>query len=159
MEEAKIYRISLSSIIIFMTAGIIFLFLWLVNIKDIFSHIDFSYIATFIGGLLGSFVFLGYSFYLLKKRKRGMGFYWDDEGIVIDLNGNKVYWNEIENIKYYNAKGTQSTVIYPYYTNHEKIRIRRKKWMPTNSHSITWFLIESPNEFHENLMKTWEAKK
>jgi len=43
--------------------------------------------------------------------------------------------------------------IYPYYTNHKKIRIRRKKKMPTTAHSIDWFYIEKPKELHENLMK------
>ncbi|KAB2328364.1 hypothetical protein F7731_25620 [Cytobacillus depressus] len=68
-------------------------------------------------------------------------------------------WNEIENIKYYNVRGMKSTVIYPHYTNHEKIRIRRKKWMPTTAHSIDWILIEKPKEYHKNLMKVWEEKK
>ena len=95
----------------------------------------------------------------LKKKREGKGFYWDDEGIVIDLQGNKVYWNEIESIQYSNVRGMKSTVIYPHYTNHEKIRIRRKKWMPTTAHSIDWFYIEKPKELHKNLMKTWEEEK
>jgi hypothetical protein len=86
--------------------------------------------------LLLAFVFLGHAYYLLKKRKEGKAFYWDNEGIVIDLQGNKVYWEEIESIQYSNIRGMKSTVIYPHYTNHEKIRIRRKKWMPTPAHSI-----------------------
>lgn len=46
--------------------------------------------------------------------------------------------------------------IYPYYTNHKKIRIRRKKKVPTTAHSIDWFYIEKLKEFHEDLMKIWE---
>lgn len=76
---------------------------------------------TLLNGLILPFTFTGYGIYLWKKRKQGKGFYWDEEGIVIDLNGNKVYWNEIESIKYINARGMKSTVIYPFYTNHEKI--------------------------------------
>lgn len=90
-----------------------------------------------------------------------MGFYWDEEGIVVDLNGHKVYWNEIESVQFYENKTislSKSTVIYPHYTHHEKIRIRRKKWMPTTAHSIDWFLIEKAEEFHDHVMKAWEEK-
>ncbi|OIK14274.1 hypothetical protein BIV60_12205 [Bacillus sp. MUM 116] len=76
----------------------------------------------------------------------------------MDLQGNKVYWEEIESIQYSNVRGSKSTVIYPHYTFHEKIRIRRKKLMPTPAHSIDWFYIEKPKEFHQILMETWEEK-
>jgi hypothetical protein len=158
LEQAKMYRISLSIIITFMTSGIIFSFLLLLNIKEVFSHIDFSHIITFIIGLLFSFFLIGYSFNLLKKRKQGKAFYWDDEGVVIDLEGNKVYWEEIEEIKLVKSKSGKSTVIYPHYTNHEKIRIRRGKSFPTPAHSIDWILIEKAKEYHKNLIKVWEEK-
>lgn len=89
----------------------------------------------------------------------GKGIYWDDEGITIDLKGNKIYWDEIEDIRLYKGRGGKSTVIYPHYTNHEKIRIRHKKMMPVTAHSIEWFLVERPKEMHNNLMKTWEEKR
>ncbi|MBP0725381.1 hypothetical protein J5Y03_09295 [Bacillus sp. RG28] len=85
-------------------------------------------------------------------------FFFKTSSFFFARNGNKVYWNEIESIKYSNVKGMKSTVIYPHYTNHEKIRIRRKKWMPTTAHSIDWLLIEKPTELHKSLMKTWEEK-
>lgn len=71
-------------------------------------------------GVLYSFVFLGYSIYLWRKRKEGKGYYWDDEGVVFDLQGNKVFWDEIESIKFSNVKGMKSTAIYPHYTNQKK---------------------------------------
>ncbi|KAB7709247.1 hypothetical protein F9802_02720 [Bacillus aerolatus] len=55
--------------------------------------------------------------------------------------------------------GIKSTVIYPHYTNHEKIRIRHKKIMPTTAYSLVWFFIEKPREMHNQLMETWEEKK
>ncbi|MED3562153.1 hypothetical protein [Bacillus xiapuensis] len=64
--------------------------------------------------------FIGYAIYLSRKRNEGKGF----------------YWGEIEDIKYSNVRGMKSTVIYPHYTNHEKIRIRRRKSLPTPAHSI-----------------------
>ena len=137
-----------------MIMGTFILFLCLVDIKEVLSHI-----FTFIIGIVVSFVFIGYSIYLWRNRKDGKGYYWDDEGIVIDLQGNKVFWDEIESIEYSNVKGMKSTVIYPHYTNHEKIRIRRKKSMPATSHSIDWLLIEKPREFHKNLIKAWEVKR
>ncbi len=104
---------------------------------------------------------IGYSIYLWRKRKEGKGFYWDEEGIVIDLKGNKVYWEEIEDIQFFKSSivsFSKSTVIYPHYTD-EKIRIRRKKLLPTSAHSIDWILIEKPKEFHKNLIKTWEDRR
>ncbi|MBU8878841.1 hypothetical protein BGM26_07555 [Bacillus sp. FJAT-29790] len=155
MEQVKIYKISLYPILALMfTGGIMFFSFCFMSLTDILLNIFISFV-----GLFFSFVFLGYSFYLLRKRREGKGFYWDDEGIVIDLHGNKVYWDEIESIQYSDVRGMKSTVIYPHYTNHEKIRIRRKKWMPTTAHSIDWFYIEKPKELHKNLMKTWEEKK
>ncbi|MCA1318276.1 hypothetical protein LC085_00005 [Bacillus tianshenii] len=137
-------------------AGIILLLLPLIDIKGILQHL-----FVFIGLILLSFVFLGYSFYLLSKRKQGKGFFWDEQGVVIDLNGIKVYWDEIEDIKFFQSSVThmRSTIIYPHYTNQEKIRIRRKKSMPTPEHSIDWYLIEKPKEYHKNLIKDWEEKR
>ncbi|MEK4245893.1 hypothetical protein MKZ20_11165 [Psychrobacillus sp. FSL K6-2684] len=152
MEQVRIYRISWVPILGFMSFGILFCILTILGLKEG----GLSY--TLIIGFIFPFLLIGYAIYLLKKRREGMGFYWDDEGIVIDLNGNKVYWDEIDSIEYYKGKTGTSTVIYPHYTNHEKIRIRRKKWMPTTCHSNDWILIESPNEYHENLIKIWEEK-
>lgn len=114
-----------------------------------------------ISGLIFSLFIIGYSILLWRKRNKGKGFYWDDEGIVIDLKGNKVYWDEIEDIKFFKSSTTnmRSTVIYPHYTNHEKIRIRLNKLLPTPEHSIDWILIERPKEYHKNLMKVWEEKR
>lgn len=150
----KIYRVSKFPIITFMLAGIILIILPFGDIKGILTNLP-----LFIGLLCLAFLFLGYSLYLLKNRKKG--FYWDDEGVVIDLKGTKVFWHEIEDIQFYKSSTApmRSTVIYPHYTNHEKIRIRRKKLMPTPAHSIEWMLIESPKEYHDNLMKAWEEKK
>ncbi|TWT05603.1 hypothetical protein FQV26_13400 [Planococcus sp. CPCC 101016] len=78
------------------------------------------------------------------------------------MKGHKVYWEEIEEIQFrqlWSLPWTKSTVIYPHYTNHEKIRIRRNKWMPIPGHSIDWILIEKPKEYHENIMKVWEEKQ
>lgn len=106
--------------------------------------------------------FIAYPAYLWRKRKEGKSFYWDEEGIIIDLRGNKVYWDEIEDIRFFRSYYLwfmRSTVIYPHYTHHEKIRARRKKWMPTPAHSIDWILIENPKDYHKNVMKAWEEKR
>lgn len=150
----KIYRISWYPIIAFMAVGLIFFILYFSDVKGIGTNL-----FVFSTGLFFSFVFIGYSLYLLRKRLQGKGFYWDDAGIVIDLKGNKVFWNEIEEIKFSKGRGGKATVIYPHYTQHEKIRIRHKKFMPTTAHSIEWFLIERPKEMHRNLMKAWRERQ
>lgn len=106
--------------------------------------------------------FIAYPIYLWRKRKAGKTFYWDEEGVIIDLRGDKVYWDEIEDIRFFQSYYiwfSKSTVIYPHYTHHEKIRERRKKWMPTPSHSIAWILIENPKDYHENVLQAWEEKQ
>jgi hypothetical protein len=153
LEQVRLYQLSRFFISTVMGMGIVFLFLCFADFRGIISHI-----FQFIFGLFFSFVFIGYAIYLWRKRNEGKGFYWDDEGVVIDLQDNKVYWDEIEEIKLVKSRLGKSTVIYPDYTNHEKIRIRRKKKMPTPAHSIDWFLIEKPKEFHKNLMKLWEER-
>ena len=156
MNKVRIYKISWYPILVFMFAGMIILFISFLDVKGIPEHL-----FVFIPGLIFSFVLLGYSFYLWRKRKQGKGFYWDEKGIVVDLKGNKVYWDEIEDIKFCKSSVTnmRSTVIYPHYTNHEKIRLRHKKLMPTTAHSIEWYLIEKPKEMHNHLMNAWEEKK
>ncbi|MFS0667204.1 hypothetical protein AB1L12_04640 [Peribacillus frigoritolerans] len=153
MEQAKMYRISLLLILVFMVAGM------LLCILSFLAFLD----APIVSILLFTFsIFtIGYSIYLLRKRNDGKGFYWDDEGIVVDLKGNKVYWDEIEDIKFFKsstASFSKATVIYPHYTNHEKIRLRHNKWMPKTAHSIDWILIEKPKEYHKILMQAWEEK-
>ena len=137
-----------------MVAGILLFILFIMALMDalIISILMFIFSTSIIG----------YSIYLWRKRNEGKGFYWDDEGIVIDLKGNMVYWDEIEDIQFFESSivsFSKSTVIYPHYTNYEKVRIRRKKGMPTPAHSIDWILIEKPKEYHKNLMKVWEEKK
>ncbi|MFJ8455437.1 hypothetical protein [Bacillus paramycoides] len=129
-----------------------FLFFCILALIDEFFFLSILFLI--IPGL-----FLYYGFYLLKKRRANTVFYWDDEGIIIDLDGNKVYWYEIEDIRFYKAQGMKSTVIYPHYTHHNRIQERRKKWLPTTAHSIDWVLIEKPKDYHKNLMLTWEEKK
>ena len=156
VSKVGIYKISWYPILIFMFFGFIFLLLNFWDVKGILEHL-----FVFIGGFIFSFVLLGSSFYLWRKRIAGKGFYWDDKGIVIDLKGNKVYWYEIEDIKFYKSSVThmKSTVIYPHYTNHEKIRIRHKKLMTTTAHSIEWYLIEKPKEMHQNLIQSWRERQ
>ncbi|MEK6517143.1 hypothetical protein WNE24_05355 [Bacillus thuringiensis] len=98
-------------------------------------------------------------FSLWKTRANDIGSYWDDEGIVVDLHGNKVYWYEIKDITYQNFQGSKSTLISTHYTHHENIRIRHKRWLPTIAHSIYWFSIEKPKDYHKNLMIAWEEKQ
>jgi hypothetical protein len=140
VSKVGIYKISWYPILIFMFFGFIFLLLNFWDVKGILEHL-----FVFISGFIFSFVLLGSSFYLWRKRIAGKGFYWD----------------EIEDIKFYKSSVThmKSTVIYPHYTNHEKIRIRHKKLMTTTAHSIEWYLIEKPKEMHQNLIQSWRERQ
>ncbi|MDQ6597874.1 hypothetical protein E2K98_29595 [Bacillus salipaludis] len=151
MEQIRIYRVSILFIGVLVTVGL----LWCILL--VLALIQGGSLTLFIT-LIFPFTFIGYAIYLSRKRNEGKGFYWDDKGIVIDLKGNRVYWEEIEDIKYSNVRGMKSTVIYPHYTNHEKIRIRQGKSLPTPAHLIDWILIEKAKEYHKNLMKVWEEK-
>ncbi len=161
LEKQNMHRISLVTIGAFMVGGALFgmiyiFVLWNAPWQGLEGFIMLSLVIASLSALC-----IGCSVYLWRKRKAGKGFWWDDEGIVIDLNENKVCWNEIESIQFskqYTVPFSKSTVVYPHYTHHEKIRIRRKKWMPTPAHSIDWFMIEKPKEYHEQLMKAWEEK-
>jgi hypothetical protein len=60
-----------------------------------------------------------------------------------------VHWYEIEAITYQNFQGSKSTLI----------STRYKRWLPTIAHSIYWFSIEKPKDYHKNLMIAWEEKR
>lgn len=162
MEQSKIYRISLQIIGLFMFLGLLYLFICLLALNanpprgflKTLESISFTVIPPFFP--------IAYSLYLWKKRNEKIGFYWDKEGVVIDLKGSKIYWEEIEKIDYYDTHlyaFSKATLVQPHYTNHEKIRIRRKKWMPSTNHSISWISIDKPKDFHENLLNAWEEKR
>lgn len=142
-----------------MTMGGLFLLLGLPLFTDDEASI-FEQIYLTVLWLVFTSLFLGYSIYLWRKRLQGHGVYWDEVGIVIDLKGNKIYWNEIEEIKFDEGylTGIKSTELYPHYTNHETIRVRHKKIMPTTAHSLVWFFTEKPKEMHDNLIKTWRKQ-
>ena len=70
-----------------------------------------------------------------------------------------MHWYEIEAITYQNFQGSKSTLISTHYTHHENIHIRYKRWLPTIAHSIYWFSIEKPKDYHKNLMIAWEEKR
>lgn len=150
------YKVSWFPIISLMTAGVITLMLPLSNIKEFYKHLP---AAIFL--FVFSVVLIGYSTYLLQKRRSYQGFYWDDDGVVIDLKGNKILWSEIESITFFKSAvtSTRSTVIHPHYSHHETIRERHKKMMPATSHSVEWFIIEKPKDYHENLIQTWKNRK
>ncbi|MDA2254373.1 MULTISPECIES: hypothetical protein [Bacillus cereus group] len=129
-----------------------FLFIYILALIE-----EFTFLDTLL--IIFPVLFLYYGFYLLKKRRENTVFYWDDEGIIIDLDRNKVFWHEIEDIRFYKTQGMKSTVIYPHYTHHNKIQERRKKWLPTPTHSIDMFFIEKPKDYHKNLIIAWEEKR
>ncbi|EMN7727428.1 hypothetical protein WB980_000694 [Bacillus cereus] len=148
----KIYRASIQSILFVLSFGVVFL---LISVLSLMEEFDLLGIIS----IFFSLWLLKYALTLWKTRANDIGSYWDDEGIVVDLHGNKVYWYEIKDITYQNFQGSKSTLISTYYTHHENIRIRHKRWLPTIAHSIYWFSIEKPKDYHKNLMIAWEEKQ
>lgn len=144
-----IYRYSLKPILFLFGFG---LFLTLIGLPVLFRTPFLETIAYF----LVQAPFYGTAYYFYKQRKQGHGYYFDNEGITIDLKETKIYWHEIEEIKFMTFKGFKSTVIYPHYTFHEKIRERRGKTLPTTAHSIEWTIIERPKTYHEEVLLAFE---
>lgn len=142
------YRYSLKFIGLFIAFGLILTLAFLPT----FSSDPIGCILIIMAFSLPAYAF---SYYLYKKRKQGYGYYFDEEGITIDLKETKIYWHEVEDIKFMKFQGFKSTVIYPHYTYHELIRIRRGKKLPTTAHSIDWIAIERPKVYHEQLLKAW----
>ncbi|MEW4282532.1 hypothetical protein [Priestia koreensis] len=67
-------------------------FVWLgINIIWVLSE---SVSIWWAVSMFVSIFILGYAVYYEKARRQSEGFYWDDEGVVIDLDGTKVYWYE-----------------------------------------------------------------
>lgn len=156
------YRISRVTIGTFLFFGLFFLLIFVWALVDALQEGVWETLKVIAGMIVFPLPIIAYPIYLLRKRKEGHGFYWDEEGIVIDLKGNKVYWDEIESIRFsqlFFFFWTKSTVIYPHYTYHENIRARRNKWMPTPAHSVDWILIEKPKDYHANVMAAWEEKR
>lgn len=118
-----------------------------------------------LGQILFTYLFFGGSYSLFHSRKKGEGVYWDDEGVVVDFEGNKIFWDEIENIEFHNSDtntSTKSTYVRVFIRKEEQVRLRHK--LPLKnifwrySGSIDWFMIEKPKEMHETLVKFWEEK-
>ena len=146
------YRYSLKFIISFIGFGLFFTLAFLPT----FHSDPFFCLLSIIICSLPLYIC---SYYLYRARKLGQGYYFDDEGITIDLKETKVYWHEIEDIQFMKYQGYKSTIIYPHYTYHEKIRMRRGKKLPTTSHSIDWIMIERPKIYHKQLLLAWTKWK
>jgi hypothetical protein len=150
----KPYKTPLSKIIVFILIGIGILLLPLFDLKGLHSNLS-SFAALVVMGLF----FLGIGLFLLRKRISGPGFFWDEEGVVVDYKGNKILWDEIEDIQLRRSgDGYRSTVIYPHYSYHETIRLRHGKKLPTPDHSIQWTWISQPKKFHSELIEAWETR-
>lgn len=106
-----------------------------------------------IFGFLFSFTTIFFSLYFWKNRREGKGYSWDEEGIVVNFKGNKVYWNEIEKIEFENLRVNQ-TVIYTRYNCQEVINLHKRY-----QYAIVWFDIEDPKEFHSNLIWAWNRNR
>lgn len=155
----ELYKISRWFIGVLLTVGTSFLVGVIFILPQEMSFFKVSDIFLFVVSLVISLTFTIYGIYLFQMRRQGRHFYWDDEGIVVDLKGNKVYWHEIESISLSNYQGRKATLIYLHYTHHESIRVRFQKMWGTTAYSIDWFFIERGKAYHKGLMKRWEEQQ
>ncbi|OCA87990.1 hypothetical protein A8F94_09180 [Bacillus sp. FJAT-27225] len=150
----KPFKTPLYKTIVFILIGIGILLMPLSDLDGLRSNLS-GFAALMIMGLF----FLSIGLYLFRNRINGQGFFWDDEGVVVDYNGNKVFWDEIEDIQMRRSgDGYRSTVIYAHYSHHEKIRLRHGQKLPTPDHAIQWTWISQPKKFHSELLKAWKTK-
>ncbi|MGG2027121.1 hypothetical protein AB1282_15590 [Gottfriedia sp. S16(2024)] len=158
----KVYKPKILTIFIFAIFGILFLCILLMVITST-KHFSISKIFVFIGLLIFIFLLFGDSIKFWNYRKKGIGIYWDEEGVVVDFVGNKIFWDEIENIEFIKTKSSRTTFVRVHYSKEELVRLRHK--LPLKnifwrySGSIEWFEIEKPKEMHTNLVNYWEKKK
>ncbi|MFF2878453.1 hypothetical protein ACFVR2_19240 [Gottfriedia sp. NPDC057991] len=158
----KVYTPKILTIFLFAIFGALFLFILLMVITGT-KHFSISKIFVFIGFLLFIFLLFGDSIKFWNYRKKGIGIYSDEEGVVVDFVGNKIFWDEIEKIEFIKTKSSRTTFIRVHYSKEEQVRLRHK--LPLKnifwrySGSIEWFEIEKPREMHTNLVNYWEKKK
>lgn len=161
-RKVKVYKPKILTIFLFVIFGILFLLILLMTIIST-KHFSISTIFVFIGSLLFIFLLFRDSIKLWNYRKKGIGIYWDEEGVVVDFVGNKIFWDEIENIEFIKTKSSRTTFIRVHYSKEEQVRVRHK--LPLKnifwrySGSIEWSEIEKPREMHTNLVNYWEKKK
>lgn len=148
----KTYKPSITPVI----SSAAFGFVWLgINIIWILSE---SVSIWWAVSMFVSIFILGYAVYYEKARRQSKGFYWDDEGVVIDLDGTKVYWYEIEKIKFFQGMYLErSTIIFPHYQYHEEIFKRQKDGTRTPAYQIEFQRMQHPKQFHEGLMNAWAS--
>ena len=158
MDKPKIYPIRFGLILFFLICSIIFglqQYILLARSENQWQELDFSQLLSSIFLL---FVF-GYSLYLLKKKLDGAGFYWDDEGVVIDLQGNKIYWKEISQIKKQSFL-FNSTQVFVWSHSQDQVgkRIKKRGGRMPSYYIIHWVMVKEANEFHQAILAQWENR-
>lgn len=155
----KTYRYSWKSLSLIITLVVIAVLIGIGLLSEkeyLYSLIPFSIGIGFV------FVFLHY----YKYRKRGPIWVVDDEGLTINLKGQRLYWSEIESIKLYSPKFfdttnqvTHSTALYTKISAYKAIRIRFNIPYASECYLMDWTMIENARDFHNTVMEKWEASK
>ncbi|MES9685661.1 hypothetical protein CN514_21155 [Bacillus sp. AFS001701] len=160
----KVYKAKIQLMFFFIVIASISLFLTIMFTVSL-SRFTVSNLFYWIGLVAFDFLLFWSSYSIFLSRKRGKGVYWDDEGVVVDFKGNKIFWNEIENIEMHkndNEWFTKSTFIRVFIYKEEQVRLRHK--LPLKnifwrySGNINWIEIEKPKEMHEALVQNWKEK-
>ncbi|GGI11828.1 hypothetical protein [Gottfriedia solisilvae] len=160
----KVYKAKIQLVFFLIVIGFISLFFTIMFSVSI-SRFTVSNFFIWIGLIALTYFLFWCSYSLFLSRKKGEGVHWDDEGVVVDFEGNKIFWNEIENIEFHKSENemlTSSTYIRVFIYKEEQVRLRHK--LPFKnifwrySGSIDWITIEKPKEMHEALIQFWQEK-
>ncbi|WP_142317441.1 hypothetical protein [Bacillus sp. AFS017336] len=145
----KKYRSSWLLILLLFTVGGIILAYLISTIGN--QPIDIYFFADLLFGLF----WISCGIWFFKTRINGKGIYYDEEGVVINFKGNKISWQEIEEIK---KQSYPMYITYIFLKNDvvETIRIRHRKKSYNKCFSIYWFMISKPRKMHKEIMKCWE---
>lgn len=157
----KVYKPSWRSMALLLAIGLFLFYTFLSHIREIGEKEPFEQAYFLTLWLICAPLCFQSAVFLWISRNKGKGIYWDEEGIVIGFKGNKVYWEEIEDIRFGSGvtASIRSTKIYTHERSREKIRKRHQNIFLKTSHSLVWFLIEKPTVMHKQLLKEWETKK
>jgi len=154
-EVSKRYRVSLLPTFLFGFCGIGFALIagMIVQATQEMSASGTFLLAVLVIGILILFYLAGV--YLVRWRKNS--FFWDEEGVIVDTKGNKLYWSELADIKMNKSRG--KTLIF--YVNNFSCkevakRIKKKELAnPPYTYEVNFFQLGLFDEFCEELMKVW----
>jgi hypothetical protein len=150
----KTYKASIINILIMFVLGL--LLHWLVIAQ---GYGSISRMLSFTGIYIFGLGFYFVSFYLIYFRVKSEGLYCDDEGIVVNFQGDKIFWHEVEIVEPTRLHALTATTIYLkdefIETVNKRIRTRFKR----KNFSISHEIIDRPAKFEKEIISKFNQYK